>query len=115
VAPFAVTLEGIIGAEREYLFLKVKRGSDSIVELHERLYSGPLQVHLSVAHTYVPHVTVGRLRSEAAFESALATVAQIDTQIDTQIETTAHSLTVYQLEDGGKRLIEIEVRLAKNI
>lgn len=109
VAPFALTLDGVTGSEREYLFLMVKRGKESIVELHERLYSGPLQMHLSVAHTYVPHVTVGRVRSDAAFEAALATVAEIDTRI----ETAANSLTVYRLEDEDRRPIEFEVRLAK--
>jgi 2'-5' RNA ligase len=111
VGPFALTLEGVIGSEREYLVLNVKRGSDSIVELHERLYSGRLQAHLSLTHTYVPHVTVGRLRSEAAFEAALAAVAQIHTRI----ETAAHSLTVYRLEDHGTRPIEFEIRLAKSV
>ena len=110
VAPFALTLDGITGSEREYLFLVVTRGNESIVEMHERLYSGPLQVHLSLTHTYVPHVTVGRLGSAAAFEAALTSVAQLDTRI----ETVAHSLTVYRLEDEGRRPIEFEVRLAKN-
>ena len=109
VAPFALTLDGITGSEREYLFLMVRRGNESIVEMHERLYSGPLQAHRLLIHTYVPHVTVGRLGSAAAFEAALASVAQLDTRI----ETVAHSLTVYRLEDGGRRPIEFEVRLAK--
>jgi 2'-5' RNA ligase len=110
VAPFALTFDGITGSEREYLFLTVHRGCDSIVQMHERLYSGPLQVHLSLTHTYVPHVTVGRLGSDADFDAALASVAQIDTRI----ETVAHSLTAYRLEEEGRRLIEFEVRLEKS-
>src|SRR6267154_1924147 len=107
VAPLALTLEGFTGSERQYLFLGVKRGSDSIVDMHERLYSGPLQVHHLLTHTYVPHVTVGRLGSNAAFQAALASVAQIDTRI----ETLAHSVTVYRLEDEHRRPVEFEVSL----
>jgi 2'-5' RNA ligase len=110
VAPLALTLDGITGSEREYLFLMIRRGHESIVEMHERLYSGPLQVHLSLTQPYVPHVTVGRLGSAAAFEAALTSVAQLDIRI----ETVAHSLTVYRLEDEGRRPIEFEVRLAKS-
>jgi 2'-5' RNA ligase len=107
VVPFAVTLNGITGSEREYLFLSVSHGLDSILELHKRLYSGPLESHRSTVRTYVPHVTLGRLGSEAAFEAALASVAQVDARI----ETVAQSLTVYRLEKDGERPIEFQVRL----
>ena len=106
VAPLALTLEGFTGSERQYLFLGVKRGSDSIVDMHERLYSGPLKVHRLFTHTYVPHVTVGRLGSNAAFQAALASVAQIDTRI----ETLADSVTVYRLDEHRKQ-VEFEVSL----
>jgi 2'-5' RNA ligase len=107
VAPFALTLGGITDSEREYIFLSVSRGLDSILKLHERLCSGPLESHRSTAHTYVPHVTLGRLGSDAAFEAALASVAQVDARI----ETEAQSLTVYRLEKDGERPIEFQVRL----
>src|SRR6266542_6694494 len=42
VGPVAVRLAGITGADTQYLFLNVKRGNDAIIELHDRLYSGPL-------------------------------------------------------------------------
>ena len=44
-----------------YLFLNVGAGADRFHGLHERLYSGPLARHRSLAHDYRPHVTVGRL------------------------------------------------------
>ena len=47
VKRFPVQLRGITGDFREgYLFLNVKRGNDSIIDLHDRLYQGALEPFL---------------------------------------------------------------------
>src|SRR5216683_3270856 len=104
VTPFAITLTGITGSESEYLFLEVERGRARIIGLHDRLYSEPLKAHLSRTHTFTPHVTVGRLRNHAAFEAALAAVAQNEIQI----QTVARSVAVYRMaEDQWLREFEV--------
>ena len=71
VAAFEVTLDGLTGAEESYLFHTVKRGNDELIELHDRLYSGPLAAHLDATRPYLPHVTVGRVTPVAAWRAAL--------------------------------------------
>lgn len=66
--PFPIALQGITGHADEYLFLNVKRGNDTLIALHDQLYSGILAPYLSRAHTILPHLTVGRCPDPAHFE-----------------------------------------------
>ncbi len=79
IHPFQVRLQSITGHEGGYLFLNVTRGNDQLIELHDRLYSGPLAAHLSSEHTYVPHVTVGHLTDKTAFLEALEATRLVNT------------------------------------
>src|ERR1043166_925874 len=72
---FPVTFRDITVHENEYLFLNVKRGNDALVALHDALYTGPLARHLVPLHTYVPHVTVGRLPAHQLAAALEATSA----------------------------------------
>jgi len=89
IGSFPVQLHGITGSEGEYLFLNVKRGSDPLIDLHDRLYSGPLAEHLSVEHTFIPHITVGRIRDRKAFLRALVEVQKLRTVFRTSVEEVA--------------------------
>ena len=105
IGPFPVQLHGITGSEGEYLFLNVKRGNDQLIELHDRLYSGALAVYLSVEHTFIPHLTVGRFSNTGAFFRALEDVQKIDTVFQTVIE----EVVVYQVD--GDPPFEFGIRL----
>jgi len=105
VGPFAVQLHGITGSEGEYLFLNVKRGNDRLIELHDRLYSGLFAVHLSLAHTFVPHLTVGRLSNRAAFLAALEAAQEVNSTFRTAVREVA----VCRLYDSHG--VEFRVRL----
>jgi 2'-5' RNA ligase len=107
IAPFPVSLAGITGSEGEYLFLNVKRGNDELIALHDRLYTGILSQYRSLAHTYLPHLTVGRLDDTASFQRALANVALLDVPLTTEVT----AVTVYRLEPSGSRPVESSVRL----
>jgi 2'-5' RNA ligase len=60
VRPFSLALTGLTVEAGEYLFLNVGSGAKRFLNLHARLYSGPLAGHRSSTHEYRPHVTVGR-------------------------------------------------------
>jgi 2'-5' RNA ligase len=86
VPRFAVTFRDITAHENEYLFLNVKRGNDALVALHDALYTGPLARHLIRRHTYVPHVTVGRLPGHdlaIALDATSAITRAYDAIVDT--------------------------------
>jgi 2'-5' RNA ligase len=72
VSPFDIALGPPSAEEGGYLFLRVGSGRQRIVDLHDRLYSGPLQSYLSTTQAYEPHVTVGRLSSPEGRADALA-------------------------------------------
>jgi 2'-5' RNA ligase len=105
--PFPVQFAGITGSEGEYLFLNVKRGNATLIALHDRLYSGILHAHRSLAHTYLPHITIGRLADHMSFQQALTDVSSLNVSL----ESTITAATVYRLEPDGERLVESVVRL----
>jgi 2'-5' RNA ligase len=104
VSPITVRLAGVSGANAHHLFLDLKRGNDALIELHDRLYRGPLEPYQSHEFSYLPHVTVGRLTNDETFRAALAIASR--TSID--FEATLDTVTVY---DAATRSFESEVAL----
>ena len=70
------------------------------------LYSGSLAMHHVRRHTFVPHVTVGRVRSEEIPE-ALEATAGVNSPIEANIETIA----VYAVQGDGVRPVLFELEL----
>jgi 2'-5' RNA ligase len=107
IEPFPVLLRGVTGYEWEYLFLNVKQGNDALIDLHDRLYTGPLRPYLQPAHTFLPHLTVGRLRDPTAFHNAL----RIASEVEEAFETVVHEVVSYTLATSGERGVELTVPL----
>ncbi len=105
--PFSLRLQGITGQEGEYLFLNVKRGNDQIIELHDRLYSGPLASFYRAEFTYVPHLTVGRLPDSDTFRAALEEARRITAAFEVYVD----EITVYQIQPDEGRLVEGAIHL----
>jgi 2'-5' RNA ligase len=107
IRPFPVRLANVTGAEGEYLFLNVKQGNDDLIALHDRLYMGPLAGFLSPHHTYVPHMTVGRLTDPGAWREEVLLAAGLDVRHDMIV----HEISVYVIQDDGSRRIESVIPL----
>jgi 2'-5' RNA ligase len=75
--PFDIELNDVAVVEDEYVFLDVGSGREQLIELHDRLYSGPLARHLSETHVFRPHITLGRLREPEALATALAKAREL--------------------------------------
>jgi 2'-5' RNA ligase len=95
------------GHEGEYLFLNVKEGNDRLIALHDCLYSDLLSPFLLAEHTFVPHLTVGRLPNESAWRSAVSEVCKLS--INEQFLVT--SVSIYVVESDGRRWVESSVML----
>jgi 2'-5' RNA ligase len=106
IRSFPVVLADVTAHESEYLFLNVKRGNDALVELHDLLYTGPLAAHRLRTHTFVPHVTVGRLAA-AELGAALAATADLAGPLPATVDT----ISVYRSEPQGPRSVVLEVPL----
>lgn len=103
---FSVIFQGITAHENEYLFLNIRRGNDEVMQLHDVLYSGALAMHHVRRHTFVPHVTIGRVRSEE-IQEALDATAGVNRPIKANIETIA----VYAVQGDGVRPVLFELEL----
>lgn len=60
ISPFELSLSDISFTGEEWIWLEVKEGKDEIHQLHNRLYSGPLEEFKHPAIPYIPHLTLGR-------------------------------------------------------
>jgi 2'-5' RNA ligase len=107
IRPFEIRLDGITGSEGSYLFLNVKQGNDAIIELHDRLYTGPFATFLNRRLTYVPHLTVGRLDDKTTFESAL-----VETVGFTEVfRSTVRDIGVERIDAEGASHLEMRMPL----
>jgi 2'-5' RNA ligase len=104
--PFSVVFRGITAHANEYLFLNVRRGNDEVMQLHDVLYSGALAMHHVRRHTFVPHVTVGRVRSEEVPEALVATAG-----VNSPIEANIEAIAVYAVQCDGVRPVLFELQL----
>ena len=103
---FSVVLREITGHDNEYLFLNVKHGNDALIHLHDALYTGALAAHRVRMHTFVPHVTVGRL-SPKELPAALDVTAGLTSAIHAKVDT----ISVYRVEPDGMRPVLLELPL----
>jgi 2'-5' RNA ligase len=72
---FEVALEGASGAEGTYLRYDIKRGNDTLIAMHDRLYTGPLARHLDRRESFHPHMTIGRITDAERWRAALDELA----------------------------------------
>ena len=104
VKRFSVQLRGITGDFRDgYLFINVKRGNDSIIDLHDRLYQGALEPFLFRKVTYCPHITVGRLEQQTEFDQALEELAGFSEQFEAEIDR----ISVENIDSDERSTIEL--------
>jgi 2'-5' RNA ligase len=103
---FGVVFRGITAHEDEYLFLNIRRGNDEVMQLHDVLYSGALALHHVRRHTFVPHVTVGRVRSEQVPEALEATAG-----MNSPIQANVEAIAVYAVRRDGARPVLFEIGL----
>lgn len=107
--PFTVRLNGVTGDFRDgYLFLNVKQGNDSIIDLHDRLYSGALEPFLLRKVTYCPHITVGRVLEPSAFDRALEELAGFQESFEAEID----KVYVENIDSSDRSTIELIFALA---
>lgn len=101
---FTVNLNGVTGDFRDgYLFLNVKQGNDSIIDLHDRLYSGELEPFLLRKVTYCPHITVGRVEESSAFDRAIVELAGFQERFEAEID----KVYVENIDSGDRSTIEL--------
>ena len=97
--PIAVTFRPVRAKDNEFVFLMASRGADSIVALHDRLYTRSLAPHLRRDLPYEPHLTLGRCPEPARLDDALAHAAL---SLGGEHAAVMRELTLIALPPGGK-------------
>lgn len=76
---FPVVLHGFWSAQNEFIGVGAQVGADALIEMHDRLYRGPLEEFLRPEFDYSPHITLARASQPDRFE-ALCSAATIVTR-----------------------------------
>lgn len=102
MTPFDIALATPTPEDGGYLFLRVTEGRDRVVELHDRLYRGPLLEHRSVTHDYEPHVTVGRLDSSEALRTAASAACR---RLQSPLHAHINEVALFEIGAGLGRIV----------
>ena len=85
ISCFKLVLNGYRMHKQEYLFLEVTAGRESIINCHQRLYSGKLKDYFEPNQSYAPHLTIGRFQSPELLKQAYSKVSQFDMIFESEI------------------------------
>ncbi|MGG2065743.1 2'-5' RNA ligase family protein [Bacillus sp. S14(2024)] len=107
MSSFQIMLNPVVTNSEEYLFLLIEEGKESIIELHNKLYTDFLQVFLRKEIPYIPHVTVGRKGDK---EQAFRIIKNLHPLRDT-MRFTIDKITVERIGENEESIIEFEVQL----
>ncbi|MFD2972194.1 2'-5' RNA ligase family protein [Peribacillus deserti] len=105
--PFELVMRDVTGSENGYLFLNVKKGNDEIIEMHDQLYRGILKSILFREVTYIPHMTVGRLKNKQDFHNALIGAEKFHFEFSTIV----NEITVEIIDQNQKSNLNFTVSL----
>ena len=109
INPFELVLHGFSTQENKYvnyLFLKVIRGSEKIIKLHDILYSRIWNIESS-RREYTPHMTVGKFRTVDKMNEAYSNVKDISNVF----ETIVNKISVEMVGENEESIIIMEKTL----
>jgi 2'-5' RNA ligase len=76
---FPVVMHGFWSAQNEFIGVGAQVGADAMIEMHDRLYRGPLAEFLRREFDYTPHITLAKTTQPNQFES-LSSAASVVTR-----------------------------------
>lgn len=91
-------------SELSFLYLVPDEGFGWLNRLHERLYSGPLGSALDPIRPYIPHITIGRLKT---FQEAHALSECVNSK-ENRFCGLVSSIEIVRAESSGVRRIHSE-------
>jgi len=110
IKPFEIVLGKFkpVNAIGKYLFLNIKEGSESIKELHKRLYTEILKPYFPKwlkDGTFLPHMTVGCFDNDEKFTEAV-----YETQnIKETFKTVVTKVSVEIIDENEDSIIELVI------
>ncbi|MGL4992317.1 MAG: 2'-5' RNA ligase family protein [Sarcina sp.] len=111
--PFELTLQGI-GSDKSfgnYIFLKITKGTEILVDLHKNLYKGILEKyypHWPDDAPFTPHMTIGNFKTKEELADALEEL-KVVTDTFTSI---ADEVTIEIIDENSNSIIEALLKLS---
>ena len=112
VEPFDIELSGFTkhsGPDGNYIFLNMTRGAKEIKKIHDELYNNEFSL-FDKGFEYVPHITVGKLETEAKLEDAFNTVKYKRDVFSCNV----NKISVEMIGEHEESIIILEKELTKN-
>ena len=105
---FPVVMHGFWSAQNEFMGVAAQVGADAMIEIHDRLYRGPLAEFLRPEFDYAPHITLAKTVQANQFES-LSSAAAIVTR--ESFRDLMRTLTIIREESENEWVREREIFL----
>ncbi|RXJ72130.1 hypothetical protein CS022_17845 [Veronia nyctiphanis] len=99
--PFTVTTRDFTGQDDDLIFLNIKKGNDDIINLHDRLYTGPFENLYNNQLTYLPHITVARIKNPFTWQETLESLSAEPSEFSFAVDR----LSIYKVSAGKDILI----------
>ena len=107
VPPFAIELKGLM-QDRQWIFLDVTQGRDTIVEIHKNLYAKHFsQYRPSWLQEYTPHVTVGQFKSSLEAQN----VYETENHLTESFTCVVQAISVEIIGENEESILETEYQL----
>jgi len=105
---FPVVMHGAWFAQNEFIGIATQVGSDALIEMHDRLYRGPLAEFLRTEFDYTPHITLARASEPTRYEALCTASAQVTKET---FRDLMRSVTIIRESDDEQWVREREVFL----
>jgi 2'-5' RNA ligase len=99
---FPVQLVGLERSGDDYLYLLVREGKESVVDLHEHIYTGLLADYRRTDVTYIPHLTLGMF---AARQNEFSGALEEATQLNLDYQCTLDRLHLVKIDFDLSRIV----------
>lgn len=109
IRPFTIRLHGISKSENtygNYLFLDVTEGNEKLAYIHSKLYTDELK-GLKPEQNYVPHMTIGKFKTEEELMHAYDKVKGLKAEFRTVVDT----ISIEMIGKNEESMIIIEKEL----
>lgn len=106
IRPFEIELQGFSKVEDRfgnYLFLDVIKGREELIRIHDLLYANDFKKY-DIGVGYVPHMTVGKLKSVEAMDVAYKDIEMI---LET-FKTLVTRVSVEMIGENEESIIVVE-------
>ncbi len=105
---FPVVMNGVWTAQNEFVGVAAQVGKDALIEIHDRLYRGPLAEFLRPEFEYEPHITLARAVQPNQFDSLVHNVTPVTRH---SYRDLFRSLTIISIESEKEWSREREIAL----